>query len=831
MLCLAFAFFPAHALADETNPSPSPSPIESPVPEEPTPAPSPTPVENEGPGENREDQGIALAASSLLIVGGHKTYMNGAPGGYFNPNNPMTRAEAAQMLYNLLAAKPAVTKSQFPDVSLDVWYGKAVNALAQVKVFSGYKDGTFGPSDNISRAEFVTAVCRCFSISGGESSFPDVPQTHWAYKYIAAAASKGWVLGGGDGNFQPSRNVTRAEAVTIMNAALERKGDGFAADRETQKFKDVPKSHWAYLQVAEAAEPVEAADPTPSPSEDPVPSGAFSVGDTLRVTADSGLNVRSQPTTSSTVVTVLSKGSVLTVTNVSKMPWLGIKTASGLTGYVHSDYVEAYTPVAASGARLSNSTLSLHQYQSARLDASLSSGSLLSMSWSSSDPSVAVVGYTLDYGSTMEQGAIVYGKKPGKAVLTFSNPDGKTKASCTVTVTAPEGVRYAYASENSAVKGKALDMVAVTDTSRSSVTFKIVSGPATGTYTVKNYTTESHSSKYGLPTNTVRVFKYNIALQASGTYTVRASAGGASDYQEFQVFVRNGSGSVTATSYEERRCTTAGLNVIANFEGSVPEVEDDIIAAKNPTVGYGYVVPVGGTFYNNLTKTELFGMLVDTVNHDGYSSGVNRFRSNNNLKMSQAQFDALVSFVFNCGTAPLNSSSYDFPKTLLNAVVPPTISESRPCAGAVNVTKVENNVDLGTPLYQSASASSKELTRISRGSNVTVTGVTTLTDKKQIWYKVKAGSHTGYLPAGVVSLNTSGLVHDLAYADAAAVSNNLMQWHKSNGRHIEGLLTRRLAEAKIFFFGNYSAAYHSSSEWGKNTYGFLCPDCCANKLK
>ena len=792
---------------------------------EPLPVPGPTPAPGEIWGESAglETETVEREVDSILLTGGHKAYMNGVAGGYFLPDKAMTRAEAAQMLYNLLAAKPAVSSSRFPDVALTAWYGRAVNALAQAGVFAGYKDGTFGPTDTITRASFVTALSKCFTMAGATASFSDVPETHWAYPYIAAATSMGWIRGVGNGQFQPDRGITRAEAVTVMNAALGRTGEGFAADRDIQKFKDVPATHWAFLQVTEAAQPVaDAATPTPTPTPTPDPSqeptpvpGTFTVGQTLRVTASSGLNLRSAATTDSSVVTVLSYGTVLTVTSVSALPWLGVRDQSGRTGFVHSDYVENYTQGAAAGANLSASSLSLHQYQSARLDASVTSG-LSAMGWTSSDPSVAVVGYTVNYGGNT-QGAMVYGKSPGTATLTFSDAAGSTKASCVVTVTAPEPVRFAYASENSPIRGKTVNLVAVTDASRTSVTFKITAGPASGSYTASDYTTETRASRYGLPTNTVRVFKAAMSFSAAGTYTVEASANGAGA-KSFTVLVQASDVAATTTVAADHRMSTEGLRVLANFEGSVPEIEDDVIASGNPTVGYGYVVPKNGTFYNNLTSSELWGLLVDKVNNGGYGGAVNTFRANNSLKMSQAQFDALVCFVYNCGSNVL-STSYDTPKVMLNAVAPPSggVSESQVYPGTLNIDS--------SPLYQEASLSAVSLGTVPSGASVSVIGLTTVAAKKQVWYRVRYNSLTGWVPAGKVRLNGSGLVHDLAYADAATLSNNFLQWHKSGSSHIYGLLTRRLAECKIFFFGNYAEAYHSHANYGVNTYGFNYPSC------
>lgn len=119
-----------------------------------------------------------FAAYPLLVTGGHAAYMHGEAGAMFYPSRAMTRAEMAAMLYNLLAAKPPVTESNFEDVDSGDWYYTAVNALAEAGILSGYGDGTFRPGDTVSRAEFVAALCQCFQMEAGSSDFSDV-EGHW----------------------------------------------------------------------------------------------------------------------------------------------------------------------------------------------------------------------------------------------------------------------------------------------------------------------------------------------------------------------------------------------------------------------------------------------------------------------------------------------------------------------------------------------------------------------------------------------------------------------------------------------------------------------------
>ena len=847
-------------------------------------------------GISMEDsQQETFASYPLLVVGGHEAYMSGEEGARFYPDRAMTRAEMAQVLYNLLASYPPVTGGSFSDVSAGAWYATAVNTLVELDVLSGYEDGTFRPNNAVTRAEFVTAVCKCFdNLSTGSAGFSDV-SGHWAEGFINQAVAEDWISGFPDGTFRPDESIQRCQVTAILNKALERTGSGFAADAGTQEFVDVPSSHWAYEHIAEAADPVYddptatitgnevrvrsgpdttytilgyvnagdlvyvLADPSgdwvqirtvdgivgyvssqyvrldeEGPSDDP---SGFQVGQTVQVTAEPSLRLRSGPGTNYEAITSLATGVRLTITSVESNGWLGVETASGVEGYVHPDYVEVYTGGGggggtATGATVSANSLTLAQYQSARLDGSVTSN-LSAMEWTSSNPSVAYVGYTVPYGGNTE-GAIVYGASPGTATLTFTDGAGAT-ATCTVTVTAAESVRFAYSDENIIGVGDNFNLTAITDSSKTGVRFTIVGGPATGSWDTTSYTSESRVSSYGLPTNQVRVFTRSVSFGRAGTYTVRAysqTSGGSwsTDYCEFTVVVTSSDIHSSTTTTESRRVSTEGLNIIANFEGSVPEIEDDVLASGNPTVGYGYVVPVNTTFYNNLTTSELFAQLVQIAN-ETYSPAVENFRSTYNIKMNQAHFDALTSFVFNCGVGTL-SSDYGFRRALLNAVDVSGFSGS--ATGTVNV----DDVDLGAaPVYSNRDISSTIVTELSIGSTVTVRDYfiqtrivknpdgSTTSFYDRYWYQVTtSGGQVGWMPAGYVQLSGSW-TRDLAWADSTVLANNFLQWNKAGGV-VAGLVWRRLAECKIFFFGNYDEAYHSNANYSYNTYGFHFPEEC-----
>ena len=530
-------------------------------------------------------------------------------------------------------------------------------------------------------------------------------------------------------------------------------------------------------------------------------SNAPATDEYVRVTV--GLNLRSEPNTSCKVLTVLSTGTVLNVLDRKTSGWVHVRTTGGAEGYVSAEYVTAYDP-SSSSASVSVSSVDLAQYKTIYIQASASG----SVTWESSDASVA----TAKAGVSGQ--LFIYGAAPGTAKITAKSANGTALATVSVTVSAPEAVRFAYTTPNIITAGASFNLKAVTDTQKSAVRFEI---DGVGTYDTTSYDSESQGD------NNVRIFSASATISTPGTYTVRAysSSGGgySSDYREFTILVVSTTDSDTTTG-ESRRVSDSMLDNIASYEGYVPQVSPDTLAGNIPTVGYGYVVSKNTTFYNNLTRSEAKAMLADTVNRGSYTTEINRFISSNGLLMSQCQFDALASFSYNVGAGYWNGSGNCYVRTvIMNAVVPPQdLSSSNPYGGKVTASTL--------PMYQDHSASSTQITTLKINTSVNILDYYRDSSTKQSWYKVSASGKSGWVRAGDVAFNsTSGLTHDLNYVDAYTFGSNLLDWHVAGGNCYIGLYYRRLAEAKVFSYGNYAEASPSNGNYKKNTYGYKVPSC------
>ncbi len=164
--------------------------------------------------------------------------------GFFQPEKTCTRAEIAQILCNLGVSAP--DGRQFTDVNPAAWYGPAVTQLAGV--LRGYDDGSMRPLQDISLAELLTILCRALDVKTPEASAGQP----WYAPVVEAARERGWLEG--LPRFVPTEKADRATVVAICNRAFGRTPDRAAIDRLTgQVFLDLPKNHFAYYDVLEAA--------------------------------------------------------------------------------------------------------------------------------------------------------------------------------------------------------------------------------------------------------------------------------------------------------------------------------------------------------------------------------------------------------------------------------------------------------------------------------------------------------------------------------------------------------------------------------------------------
>lgn len=148
--------------------------------------------------------------------------INGYPDGTFKPDNPVTRAEFVQILYNVLPDRAVAeeTDHTFTDVSEGDWYYESVMALLQLGIVA--EGETFEPESYITRQDAMTMIGRAFYVRGLDTAavegFADYGEiSDYALDYIAGLVEQGLVGGYEDNTIRPLAQITRAESVKILD--------------------------------------------------------------------------------------------------------------------------------------------------------------------------------------------------------------------------------------------------------------------------------------------------------------------------------------------------------------------------------------------------------------------------------------------------------------------------------------------------------------------------------------------------------------------------------------------------------------------------------------
>jgi hypothetical protein len=154
-----------------------------------------------------------------------KGIMEGYGNNKFGPNDNLTRAQLAQILYNAAGAPEVTGESPFTDVTAGKWYTKAVTWAYEAGVVEGYGNGKFGPNDKITREQLATMIWRYAgevkATTDSLSSFTDAAKvSSYAQDALLWATEKSIVQG--DKNvIDPKGNATRAQAATMIMRYLE----------------------------------------------------------------------------------------------------------------------------------------------------------------------------------------------------------------------------------------------------------------------------------------------------------------------------------------------------------------------------------------------------------------------------------------------------------------------------------------------------------------------------------------------------------------------------------------------------------------------------------
>jgi hypothetical protein len=91
-------------------------------------------------------------------------------------------------------------------------------------ISTGYPDGTFRPSQSVSRSQAAALIIKTLYPGGFMYTltpfFSDVPDSHWAFQYVQKMYDDGITTGYADGTYRPSQFVSRSQISAFIARAF-----------------------------------------------------------------------------------------------------------------------------------------------------------------------------------------------------------------------------------------------------------------------------------------------------------------------------------------------------------------------------------------------------------------------------------------------------------------------------------------------------------------------------------------------------------------------------------------------------------------------------------
>lgn len=222
-------------------------------------------------------------------------YIKGFPDATFRPDVKTTRAEFISMLNTAFAVPMDGTGSGFTDVKNGDWFAQSIWSAVKAGYMNIYADGLLHPNQPLSRQEAaaLTANLTGLEMKNEDAGFSDGNLiAEWAKRQVSAVAAADIMNGDPKGYFRPEGDLTRGEAVAIINRAKTYTGS-----------------------VRERV--------------------------VLAVTG-STVNIRSGPDTAYSILAKVYKEEMLTAILHSENDWYKV-TIGGVTGWIAGSYVSAAT--------------------------------------------------------------------------------------------------------------------------------------------------------------------------------------------------------------------------------------------------------------------------------------------------------------------------------------------------------------------------------------------------------------------------------------------------------------------------------------------------------
>lgn len=141
----------------------------------------------------------------------------------YSPKDSVTREQAATLIGRVLKLNGTERKTSFPDVKANRYSSGYIQSAVEKGIITGYPDGTFKPSQTMTRGEMAYLLSRAFNLTKTSSVFfSDVhaSSNQSLYDAVNKIATFGISNGTGDGKFSPQSDLTRRDFAIFLARAI-----------------------------------------------------------------------------------------------------------------------------------------------------------------------------------------------------------------------------------------------------------------------------------------------------------------------------------------------------------------------------------------------------------------------------------------------------------------------------------------------------------------------------------------------------------------------------------------------------------------------------------
>ncbi|MUG48001.1 glycosyl hydrolase [Paenibacillus woosongensis] len=152
--------------------------------------------------------------------------VHGYEDGSFRPDGKITRAEFVTIINKIFGVSDQ-GDSNFSDVPASAWFAVQMAAAKAAGYYEGFPDGSGKPAANINRQDAAALMARVLQLKGGMDddaqavsglSFSDAASiSPYAREAVQTLAANHALSGYADGTFRPQQDMTRAEAITLID--------------------------------------------------------------------------------------------------------------------------------------------------------------------------------------------------------------------------------------------------------------------------------------------------------------------------------------------------------------------------------------------------------------------------------------------------------------------------------------------------------------------------------------------------------------------------------------------------------------------------------------